>query len=112
MGRLDDETHTATPRTKWRAQSEVDRACRYEPHSIDFQTVPWPHFLSVAEASPPQQRSAMLGSYDPCLIAEELQGWDVQMVVMEVRDEHRIDALRGSGHTDVAMNETTDSRPQ
>jgi hypothetical protein len=110
--RFDDEAHAATPWTKWRTQAEVDRAGRQQLHSIDFQPIAGQHFLCVLEPSPSQQRLTVARRQDSRLLSEELQGWQVEVVMMEMRDQHGIDVAGWRiEHVRVPMDQAIDSRP-
>ena len=50
---------------------------------------------------------------DSRILTKQLQGWQVQVVVMKMRNEDRIDVARwGVEHMCVAVHQTSDSWPQ
>jgi hypothetical protein len=69
----------------------VHRSSCEQLQSIDFHAVAWPYFSRAAETGAPQQSLAAARGQDVGLRAEQFQRGYAQMVVMKMRDQHRVD---------------------
>jgi hypothetical protein len=87
----------------------MDRASCEHPHVANFDPVAGLHFLRIEEPGPSQQCAAVPWGENSRLLTEQFQGEQVQVVVMKVRDEHRVNAARWRlEDMRVAMNQATD----
>ena len=65
--------------------------------SSDLEPLPDRELVDVPESLPPQERAEPPRDDERRLASEPLQGAEIEMVVVGVREEHRVDAPGGLG---------------
>jgi hypothetical protein len=91
----------------------MDRSSCYDPHVANFHAVAGLHFLRIEESGLSQQCAAVPWGEHSCLLTEQFQGEQVQVVMMKMRDKHRVYPARWRlEDMRVAMNQATDPGPE